>query len=141
MSREWRIPVFPLVATLLTVSVAALVSITALEALPSIHDQRADIGDMLPGALSRHLERFRTLPVQGGQSSAGPASAAADNIFQRAYPDDDIPLSRLNASRDDFDGLARRGFRNRNGRPGVWTTIGPSDALYPFFSLRTSGLY
>src|SRR5438034_176466 len=26
-------------------------------------------------------------------------------------------------------------------RPGVWVTIGPSDAVYPFFPLRTSSLY
>jgi hypothetical protein len=140
MRRAWRIPVFPLVATLLTVSVAVLVTIAAFRPLPS-GGGRAGFGDMMPGALSRHLERFQTLPAQGGQSPAGPESAAADNIFQRAYPDDDIPLSRLNQARGDFDALVRRGFRNRNGQPGIWTTLGPSDAVYPFFSLRTSGLY
>src|SRR2546425_834651 len=40
-----------------------------------------------------------------------------------------------------FKGHKGKGFPKGKGRPGVWVTIGPSEAVYPFFPLRTSSLY
>jgi hypothetical protein len=49
----------------------------------------------MPTALARHLEELaRTIPGAGGESQEGPGSAAADEFFQRAYPDSDIPPAR-----------------------------------------------
>jgi hypothetical protein len=94
---------------------------------------------MLPRALAAHVDRFRALPSQGGLG--GPGSAAEENFFARAFPDNDIPLERLDAARAAFDAAVGKGFPTGKGRPGTWVTIGPSNAIYPFFELRTAGLY
>ena len=94
---------------------------------------------MLPRALAAHVDRFQALPSQGGLG--GPGSAAEENFFARAFPDNDIPLERLDAARAAFDAAVGKGFPTGKGRPGTWVTIGPSNAIYPFFELRTAGLY
>lgn len=95
----------------------------------------------LPPALARHLERLKALLGNGGESLDGPSSAAEASFQQRAFPDEDIPLARIAAARTAFQGHQGKGFPKGKGRPGVWVTIGPREALYPFFPLRTSSLY
>src|SRR6266851_3608957 len=95
----------------------------------------------LPPALARHLERLKALPGNGGESLEAASSAAEASFQQRAFPDEDIPLARIAAARAAFKGHKGKGFPKGKGRPGVWVTIGPSEALYPFFPLRTSSLY
>jgi len=50
-------------------------------------------------------------------------------------------LPRFTAARAAFKGHEGKGFPKGKGRSGVWVTIGPSEAVYPFFPLRTSSLY
>ena len=94
-----------------------------------------------PAALARHLERLKALPQNFGENVEGPGSAAEAAFQQRAYPDSDIPLVRINAARAAAASLNKKGFPKGKGRTGVWVTIGPSNAIYPFFDLRTSSLY
>jgi hypothetical protein len=94
-----------------------------------------------PAALARHLDRLKALPDNGGETLEGPGSAAEAAFQQRAYPDSDIPLARINAARAAAASLNKKGFPKGKGRPGVWVTIGPSNAIYPFFDLRTASLY
>jgi len=95
----------------------------------------------LPPALARRAERLLALPENGGESLEGPSSAAEASFLQRAFPDADIPLARLAAARAAFQVHKGKGFPRGKGRTGVWVTIGPSEALYPFFEFRTSSLY
>ena len=84
---------------------------------------------MLPRALAAHVDRFKALPSQGGLG--GPGSAAEENFFARAFPDNDIPLERLDAARAAVEAAVGKGFPTGKGRPGTWVTIGPSNAIYP----------
>jgi hypothetical protein len=91
-----------------------------------------------PLALSRHLERLRqTIPGVEGLAE-GPGSADAAKFLALAYPDNDIPLARLNAARAAAASLNGRRFPTGKGRPGTWVTVGPSQALYPFTEFRNS---
>ncbi len=106
------------------------------------HEEQASRTDHgMPPALAAHLERFEALPANMGESSEGPGAAAEANFEQRAYPGTDIPLGRIEAERAAFRSLQKKGFPTGKGRPGTWVTVGPSNALYPFFALRTSALY
>jgi hypothetical protein len=118
--------------------VAALVALVISQPTAVRSREKPDPDEMIPGALERHVDRLRALPGNGGES--GPGSAAEENFFQRAFPDDDIPLERITASRAAFDAHGDRFARGR-GRAGTWVTVGPSNAIYPFFDLRTSALY
>jgi hypothetical protein len=127
---------------------AALLAVST--AVPVAMTTRSGSGDTrghevaernLPPALARYLERLKALPGNGGESLEGPSSAAEASFLQRALPDGDIPLARIAAARTAFTVHKRKGFPRGKGRPGLWVTIGPSEALYPFFSLRTSSLY
>jgi len=96
----------------------------------------------LPPALNRHLEQLKqALPGIGGESGEGPGSADELAFFQRAYPDLDIPLARFETAQKAVNALRARGFARGKGRPGTWVTVGPSNALYPFFEFRTNTLY
>jgi len=89
----------------------------------------------VPPMLARHLDKVKeTLP--GFESSEGPGSAAEANFAQRAFPDSDIPLARIATARAAAATLQKRGFPKGKGRPGTWVSIGPSNAVYPFFPLR-----
>ena len=99
----------------------------------------ARVGDMLPRVLASHVDRFKALPSQGGLG--GPGSAAEENFFARAFPDDDIPMARLDAARAAAEAITGKGFPKGKGRPGTWVTIGPSNAVYPLFEFRTARLY
>ena len=130
-------------AALLAVGAAVPVALTS-RAGPSEAGGRAQrevAENDMPPALARHLERLKALPGNGGESLEGPSSAAEASFLQRAFPDADIPLARIAAARAAFKGHKGKGFPKGKGRPGVWVTIGPSDAVYPFFPLRTSSLY
>jgi hypothetical protein len=95
----------------------------------------------LPPALGRHLEKLRqAIPGNGGEPREGPDSAADQAFFQRAFPDTDIPVERIQSERDAFDRVTLKGFP-RGNRPGTWVTVGPSNAIYPFFDLRDFTLY
>lgn len=92
----------------------------------------------LPPALARHLEkRFETIPGNGGESANGPGGAADQAFMNRAFPDTDIPVERINTARAAFSAIKSKGFPKGKGQPGTWVTIGPSNAIYPLTDLRT----
>src|SRR5262245_51277888 len=103
-------------------------------------DRLANQDHEFPPALGRHLERLKTLPGNFAESP-DPGSAAEANFAQRAYPDTDIPMVRIDAARAAVGVLYSKGFPKGKGRPGTWVTIGPSNAIYPLFPFRTSRLY
>ena len=139
MGRSARSVVFPLAATILVLGVATMITAIPWADIDSRDRGIARVGDMLPRVLASHVDRFKALPSQGGLG--GPESAAEENFFARAFPDDDIPVARLDAARAAAEATAGRGFPTGKGRPGTWVTIGPSNAVYPFFEFRTAGLY
>jgi len=98
--------------------------------------------DGIPLARAQHIRKLmRTVPGNGGESDNGAAGAAEDAFQQRAFPDTDIPLDRLLAARSAAATLNSRKFPGGKGRPGIWVTVGPSEAIYPLSPFRTSSVY
>lgn len=94
-----------------------------------------------PPALGAHMERLmQTLPGNGGESREGPGAGADAHFAALAYPDVDVPLARLDEARRAFRRVMGKGF-GRGGRRESWVSVGPSQALYPFTSLRNSASY
>ena len=89
----------------------------------------------MPLAVARHMERFQAIPGLGGEHPDR-GSAEAEEFFALAYPDDDIPLVRLQAARAAAAKLLARG--PGRGRSGKWVPVGPTEALYPFTEFRNS---
>jgi hypothetical protein len=95
-----------------------------------------------PPALASHLEKLKeAIPGNGGESNEGPGSAENAALAALAYPDTDIPLARLDAARSAFNAVKGRGFPSGKGRPGTWVSIGPKNAVYPFFDPRNLSQY
>ncbi len=129
---------FVLLASCVTVLVGTLVTALFMREW----EEAAGGEGNLPPALSRHLEQLKqALPGTGGESSEGPGSADELAFFQRAFPDQDIPLARFETAQADARAIRARGFATGKGRPGTWVTVGPSNALYPFSEFRTNSLY
>jgi hypothetical protein len=92
-----------------------------------------------PGALREHLTKLKqALPPS---STEGPGAAGDAGFLQRAYPDDDIPLARIEAARTAARSITKRNFPTGKGRPGSFVAVGPSDALYPRTPFRSSASY
>jgi hypothetical protein len=92
-----------------------------------------------PGALREHLNMLkRALPPSALE---GPGSAGDGGFLQRAYPDDDIPLARIEAARAAAKAVGGRTFPSGKGRPGTFVSVGPADALYPRSPFRSSASY
>ncbi len=125
-----------------TGSLGVLVLALAVAQLVSFeNEEQLAQEDNLPPALGRHLEKLRqAIPGNGGEPSEGPDSAADQAFFQRAFPDSDIPVDRIEFARQSFGRVKAKGFP-RGKQPGTWVTVGPSNAIYPFFDLRDFTLY
>ncbi|MEJ6001157.1 WD40/YVTN/BNR-like repeat-containing protein [Paucibacter soli] len=92
-----------------------------------------------PGGLREHLVKLKqALPPS---STEGPAAAGDAGFLQRAYPDDDIPLARIEAARNAAKALAGRNFPSGKGRPGMFVSVGPQEALFPRSPYRSSLSY
>src|SRR3989442_6118689 len=127
-------------AVLLMVTTAAVFMLSEWERERA--EKAAEAVGILPPALGRHVEQLKeALPGPGGESSEGPSSAAELAFFQLAFPDSDIPLSRLEAADAAAKAVRARGLPTGRGRPGTWVTVGPSNALYPFSPFRTNATY
>ena len=84
----------------------------------------------MPPAVAKHMKRLQSIPGLEGMHPGGPSSAEEESFLAKAYPDDDIPLARLDAAR--AAGARLRGkLPHGKGRDGTWVTVGPSEALYP----------
>jgi hypothetical protein len=130
-----------LVAAGVLTALGLTAGITAVALGPS-SSQSAPAAGEGPQALSQHLAQLRqAVPGNGGMAQEGPAGAADAAFLQRAFPADSISLANMNAARAAFTATSKRQFRGARGRPGVWMSIGPSKALYPFEEVRTSSLY
>ena len=95
----------------------------------------------MPAAVARHMKRFESLPGFEGMSGEGPGSAGTERFLARAYPDDDIPLLRIEGARSAAARLKGKDFPSGKGRPDTWISVGPSNALYPFTQFRSSFSY
>src|SRR5512145_1745375 len=63
-------------------------------------------------------KRLETIPENGGEAPEGPAGAAADEFYKRAYPDNDIPLVRQQNALNAFKNIKNKGFPKGKGRKG-----------------------
>jgi hypothetical protein len=94
----------------------------------------------MPPSLAKHLEKLqRAVPGNGGLS--GPGTPQAEAFLFMAYPATDIPLALFNNARAAAQSIKGRPFARGKGKTGTWVTVGPSNALYPFFAFRTSASY
>ena len=99
-------------------------------------------GEAFPPALAAHLEELaKTSPGNEGMEEEGPGSAAEAAFIARAYPADTISVGEMDRARTAFTKTKNKAFPNGKPKPGSWSSVGPSQALYPFEPLRTSGLY
>ncbi len=137
------VSVFRILVSLLTLIVAAAVA-TVFEASPNQPSPAVRerlVGEELPLALERHLERLRPIPGNGGESPEGRGAAEAEKFFALAFPEADVTLAQLTAARSAAARLHGKPFPTGKGRPGTWITIGPSQALYPATIFRSSFSY
>ena len=134
--------VFHVLATSLTlagVGAAVLIAAAPQATAPDQWGAKAAQMRTKPLALSKHLDKLKqALPGNGGEMPGGPSSADVQDFLARVYPDNDIPLARLEGARSAASRLAQKGFPKGKGRPGTWVTVGPSQALYPFTQFRNS---
>jgi len=94
----------------------------------------------MPTAMAEHLERLRrALPGNGGLG--GPSSPEEEAFQHMAYPGIDIPAARFESLRSNVRSIHGRPFARGRGQQGAWMSVGPSNAVYPLFQFRTSGLY
>jgi hypothetical protein len=149
-----RRPVFrfgaPILVVAYAVAAVALVQNGAPGSQPlnsKAAEAEAEVGaagesEAYPPALSAHLESLaRTLPGNQGMAEEGPGSAAEDAFMARAYPADTISVAEMNRARAAFVATSKRPFPRGKPKPGNWTMVGPSQALYPRSDFLTSFLY
>jgi hypothetical protein len=99
-------------------------------------------GGELPPALERRAEQLRqAVPGNAGMSIDGPWSAAEAAFLERAYPSDTISVAQEQRSMNAFGTAFSRPFPTGKSKKGVWSNVGPSEALYPFTELRNSFNY
>jgi Arc-like DNA binding domain len=97
------------------------------------------VAELPPGV----AQRVEAAPESGGAraDSEGPAAMADAAFAERAYPDDTISVADVNAARSAFATISGRSFPKGKGQTGTWTSVGPSEALYPFTPFRNSFSY
>jgi hypothetical protein len=130
-------------AFLLALGVVAAVALKVRRAPQTSYSVRETESEgNLPPALRAHLETLKwAIPGNGGESREGPGAADAEHFLALAYPDVDIPIHRLRESRKSFDRIKGKGFPRGKRRGQAWESVGPTQALYPFFEFRDSSLY
>src|SRR5512138_3906798 len=111
---------------LLAVMAAGAVLLTASGILGTNSQPVAGLREGMPLSLDRHIEKLiQTVPGNSGEPREGPGLAEEDAFLQRAYPDDSIPLERIEAAQAAATALQRRGFPTGKGRPGTFVSVGP----------------
>jgi len=107
-------------------------------------EERAELaaelaGEGVPPSLAKHLAD--TLPESKIESMEGPTSAAEDHFLALAYPDKDISLAKATASHAAISRLESRGRGNGPKIPGLWSSLGPTKAVYPAVLNRHNSEY
>jgi hypothetical protein len=121
--------------------VLAVVAGSAVLMAPGTASQAARAEGEGPPALAAHLAKLKqALPGNQGMALEGPGSAAAAEYAKRAYPDNVISVTEMNAAAASATAASTRFFRGQ-GQRGRWVFAGPSEALYPFERFRNSFLY
>jgi hypothetical protein len=124
---------------------AGLLAVTAGVTAVNLSGQpgaTAPAGGEMPPALSQHMQDlYRSIPGNGGNSPEGPGSAAAAEFLERAYPGNTISMAQMDAARAAWTASRGRPFPSGKGMKGSWTSVGPTEALYPDTPFRTSFLY
>jgi hypothetical protein len=101
-----------------------------------------EAGGEMPPALEQHLEDLmKAVPGNQGMSLEGPGSAAEQAFRERAYPADTIMVAQAERSMNAFGSAFSRPFPTGKGKKGVWTNVGPSQAVYPFTEFRNAFNY
>lgn len=128
----------------LTAGVLALsggILITHYAGSEAAAEQELGDGEM-PTALGRHLERLHeAVPGNQGMSEEGPGSAADAEFLERAYPGTTISIRQMDTSKAAYAKASRRPVPTGKAQKGVWTNIGPSQALYPDTEFRNAFNY
>ena len=130
---------------------AALVLVAAATALAVLSagggsSQAARVEGETPPALAAHLAELKqAMPGNAGMAE-GPGTPEAFEYAKRAYPDNVISVSDMNAGLRAATAAAQRFARSDNGGPGGhgkgrWIFAGPSEALYPFEPFRNWSNY
>jgi hypothetical protein len=131
-----------LVALVLVLLAAAAVATAVALSGAARTSAAEEIGEAeFPTALARHMEKLKeAAPGNTGMAEEGPGTADEQKWAAMAYPATDISAAKLNgalAAAASLKGKLTRG----KGRKGEWVSVGPSQALYPFFPLRNSTNY
>lgn len=123
---------------LLSISAAVAAGAAIVALLPPDRERAQEARrDGLPPALARHIEQLsRTIPGTGGFPREGPGSLADEQFLRLAFPLEDVPLAQIEGARESFKSAHDRPFP-RARKPGPWTSVGPSTALYQLTPFRT----
>jgi hypothetical protein len=119
----------------LTALAVGIAGVTALVLGPATPQAAKARGEGPPALLKA------AMPGNWGMAEEGPSDAADAQFMQRAFPSDTISVAQMDAARAAFTATSKRQFRGSRGQPGVWSSVGPAKALYPFTPFRDSSLY
>ncbi|MFN2471827.1 MAG: Arc family DNA-binding protein [Gaiellaceae bacterium] len=78
-----------------------------------------------------------------GSRNEGSADSSwgAERWIQDAYPATDIPAASLIGARKDWQAMQARSGGPTNAGAGLWSRLGPTNALYPFNDFRDRSVY
>ena len=91
------------------------------------------------GAASRRPDESDS--GQPGNEHGGTRIGRRAGVPERAFPADTISVAQAERSMNAFGSAFGRPFPGGKGKKGVWTNVGPSQALYPFTELRNAFNY
>jgi len=140
LGRPFAVAVFAV-----AVLAAAAIGVAVVGSSSTESAVRARVPQVLPevSALSQsELASSETFsPGETQEAGEGGGDGAAEWTMH-AYPFNDISLRVITASRKDWKALKSRGnSAARFGESGLWTNLGPNNAVYPFNPSRNRYVY
>ena len=142
LGRPLAVAVFVL-ALLVTAAVGVAVSggsSAQSGSVPAIASGERELSPALQQKLGSSQAFSPGEPAQeGGSEDAGDG---ASDWYMHASPAIDISLAAVNASREDWKALKSRGNSSAKlGAHGLWTNLGPNNAVYPLNQYRNRSVY
>ncbi len=142
LGRPLAVAVFVL-ALLVTAAVGVAVSggsSAQSGSVPAIASGERELSPALQQKLGSSQAFSPGEPAQeGGSEDAGDG---ASDWYMHASPATDISLAAVNASREDWKALKSRGNSSAKlGAHGLWTNLGPDNAVYPLNQYRNRSVY